>query len=76
MIPFGEAVMFKLPKVQRRAGDLEDRFEKGKWLGTTVRSGEHIVSIGGKSTDPEALFDTLRTSGGRQHLLKKSVGPR
>ena len=45
LIPFGEAVMFKLPKTNRRTGDLEDRFEKGIWVGCTVRSGEHIVAL-------------------------------
>ena len=43
MIPFGEAVMFKIPKTKRRLGDFEDRFEKGIWLGLTVQSGENIV---------------------------------
>ena len=47
MIPFGEVVLFKLPKTKRRLGDLEDRFEKGVWLGLTVQSGENIVCSGG-----------------------------
>ena len=42
--PFGEAVMFKIPKTKRRLGDFEDRFEKGIWLGMTVQSGENIVA--------------------------------
>ena len=42
-IAFGEAVMFKLPATKRRVGDFEDRFEKGIWLGMTVRSQEHLI---------------------------------
>lgn len=44
IIPFGEVVMFKIPKTKRRLGDFEDRFEKGVWLGMTVQSGENIVA--------------------------------
>ena len=29
MVPFGEAVLFKMPKTNTRIGDFEDRFEKG-----------------------------------------------
>ena len=43
MIAFGEAVMFKVPVTKRRVGDFEDRFEKGIWLGMTVRSQEHLI---------------------------------
>ena len=46
MIPFGEAVLFKIPKTKRRIGDFEDRFEKGIWVGMTVQSGENIVATG------------------------------
>ena len=44
LLPFGETVMFKVPKTRRRIGDFEDRFEKGVWLGMTVQSGENIVA--------------------------------
>ena len=44
MLPFGEAVMFKIPMTKRRIGDFEDRFEKGVWVGMTVQSGENIVA--------------------------------
>ena len=43
LVPFGEAVMFKIPKTRQRIGDFEDRFAKGVWLGMTVKSGENIV---------------------------------
>ena len=44
LLPFGETMLFKMPKTNRNLGDLQDRFEKGIWIGTTVRSGEHIVA--------------------------------
>ena len=47
MIPFGEAVLFKLPKVPRMPGDFNDRFEIGVWVGCTVRSGEHLIATQG-----------------------------
>ena len=50
MIPFGEAVLFKIPKTKAKVGDFEDRFEKGIWLGLTVQSGENIVGT------PEGVF--------------------
>ena len=47
LLPFGEVILFKIPKTGRRVGDFEDRFEKGVWLGMTVKSGENIVAAGG-----------------------------
>ena len=47
MIPFGETVLFKLPKVPRMPGDFKDRFETGTWVGCTTRSGEHLVATPG-----------------------------
>ena len=44
ILPFGEAVMFKIPKTKTKVGDFEDRFEKGIWLGMTIQSGENIVA--------------------------------
>ena len=43
LVPFGETVLFKLPKVMNMPGDFQDRFESGVWLGCTVRSGEHLI---------------------------------
>ena len=42
-VPFGEVVLFKLPKVTNMPGDFQDRFESGVWLGCTIRSGEHLI---------------------------------
>ena len=39
LLPFGETVMFKVPRTKRRIGEFEDRFEKGVWRGMTVQSG-------------------------------------
>ena len=35
--------MFKVPVTKRRVGDFEDRFEKGIWLGMTIRSQEDLI---------------------------------
>ena len=43
-VPFGEAVLFKLPKVPKMPGDFRDRFEEGIWVGFITRSGEHLVA--------------------------------
>ena len=43
-VPFGESVLFKLPKVPRMPGDFQNRFEEGIWVGCTVRSGEHLIA--------------------------------
>ena len=43
-VPFGESVLFKLPKVPKMPGDFRDRFEEGIWVGFTTRSGEHLVA--------------------------------
>ena len=43
MVPFGESVLFKIPKTASRVGGFEDRWESGVWLGFVMRSGEHLV---------------------------------
>ena len=43
-IPFGEPVVFKLPKVPNMPGDFRDSFEIGIWVGCTIRSGEHLIA--------------------------------
>ena len=43
LVPFGEAVLFKIPKTQHRAGEFEDRWDMGRLLGFIMRSGEHLV---------------------------------
>ena len=44
MLPFGEVVLFKIPKTQKRIGSFEDRWEEGCWIGVVPRSGEHLVA--------------------------------
>ena len=44
MVPFGEAVLFKIPKTQFSLGDFQDRWEMGVWVGFMMRSGEHCVA--------------------------------
>ena len=44
LVPFGETVLFKVPKTQHVIGDFEDRWEQGVWVGFVMRSGEHLVS--------------------------------
>ena len=43
LVPFGEVVMFKIPKTNRRIGSFEHKWEKGVWAGVESRSGEHLV---------------------------------
>ena len=43
LVPFGETVLFKVPKTSARLGGFEDRWESGCWIGFVVRSGEHLV---------------------------------
>ena len=44
LVPFGERVLFKIPKTNKLPGDFQDRWESGIWLGFMMRSGEHLVS--------------------------------
>ena len=44
LLPFGEVVMFKIPKTNKRIWSFEDRWGKGVWAGVESRSGEHIVA--------------------------------
>ena len=43
LTPFGETVLFKLPKVPEMPGDFRDRHEQGIFLGSTLRTGEYLV---------------------------------
>ena len=45
LVPFGERVLFKIPKTKHMPGDFEDRWEAGIWLGFMMRSGEHLVGL-------------------------------
>ena len=44
LVPFGETVLFKIPKTQYKIGSFEDRWEQGIWVGFVMRSGEHLVA--------------------------------
>lgn len=44
LVPFGETVLFKIPKTEKKLGDFEDRWEQGTWVGFIIRSGEHLVA--------------------------------
>ena len=44
LVPFGEVVLFKLPKLPHMPGDFRDRFERGVWVGCLARSGEHLIA--------------------------------
>ena len=39
LVPFGETVLFKIPKTEKKIGDFEDRWEQGIWVGFIIRSG-------------------------------------
>ena len=43
LVPFGETVMFKVPKTGHAIGSFEDRWESGIWLGCTIRDGMTLV---------------------------------
>ena len=44
LVPFGETVLFKIPKTQYKIGSFEDRWERGIWVGFVMRSGEHLIA--------------------------------
>ena len=46
LVPFGESVLFKIPKTDHRVGKFEDRWEAGCWVGFLTRTGEHLVATG------------------------------
>ena len=37
VVPFGEAVLFKIPRTRYKVGDFEDRWESGVWVGFIMR---------------------------------------
>ena len=46
LIPFGELVLFKVPKTAHAIGSFEERWESGVWLGSTIRDGMHLIGTG------------------------------
>lgn len=43
LLPFGEHVMFKIPKTGEAVGSFEDRWDSGIRLGCTIRDGMHLI---------------------------------
>ena len=43
MLPFGETVLFKIPKTGHAVGSFEERWESGVWIGCTIRDGMHLI---------------------------------
>ena len=43
LVPFGETVMFKIPKTGASIGSFEDKWDEGIWLGSTIRDGMHLI---------------------------------
>ena len=74
MIPFGEAVLFKLPKVPRMPGDFNDRFEIGVWVGCTVRSGEHLVATQGGVFKASSVLRRAQDKRWSSELIKAVKG--
>ena len=74
LVPFGETVMFKIPKTAQAVGSLEDRWETGVWVGTTIRDGMSFIGT------PSGVFKvgTIRKKlGGEQwsqEMIKNIVG--
>ena len=74
LVPFGEVVLFKIPKTQHKVGDFEDRWERGVWLGFIMRSGEHLV---GTSRGVFRASTVMRRSSDKRwskQLLKEICG--
>ena len=43
LVPFGETVLFEIPKTAEAVGSFEDGWESGVWLGYTIRDGMTLV---------------------------------
>ena len=43
LVPFGETILFKVPKTGNAIGSFEDKWESGIWLGCTIRDGMTLV---------------------------------
>ena len=74
LVPFGETVMFKLPKVPNMAGDFRDRHEQGIWLGYTLRSGEYLIGCATGVYTVSSVNRRAEDQRWSSELLKKIVG--
>ena len=43
LVPFGETVMFKVPKTGDHVGSFEGRWDEGVWLGSSIRDGMSLI---------------------------------
>ena len=43
LVPFGETIMFKIPKTSYAVGSFEQRWKTGVWIGTTIRDGMSLI---------------------------------
>ena len=87
LVPFGEVVLFKIPKTQHKVGSFEDRWETGVWIGFIMRTGEHVVAtskgafrvatVMRRAADKRWSADMVRQMAGTpQHPVPGAVGRR
>ena len=43
LVPFGETVIFKIPKTSQAVGSFEEKRETGVWIGTTILDGMSVI---------------------------------
>ena len=43
LVPFGNTVMFKIPKASQAVGSFEERWETGVWVGTAIGDGMSLI---------------------------------
>ena len=74
LVPFGETILFKIPKTQHDAGDFQDRWQQGVWVGFVMRTGEHVVAT---AKGVFSVSTVMRRSPGSQwsaELVKSICG--
>ena len=74
LVPFGESVLFKIPKTANRVGEFEDRWETGAWLGFVMRSGEHLVGTDKGVFKVSAIMRRLSDKRWSRDLIDNLVG--
>ena len=63
LVPFGETVLFEIPKTAEALGSFEDGWESGVWLGYTIRDGMTLV---GTQTGAYKVGTIKRKADGEQ----------
>ena len=79
VVPFGEVVMFRLPEVARdRHQALEERWEKGVWLGHSRVTSETLVGTdhGVRKVWADAIRRLPADQQWDGERLKRMQGPR